>query len=224
MRFEVPDDALAEDHRARLLWRVVETLNLSAFSSDAKAVEGRAGRPLASVKMLLVLWLYGISIGVGSARALERLTKSDDAFRWIVGDQKVSHARLSMFRVGHHEALDGLFTDVLGVLLHRRLLSLDLVAQDGTRIRASATAPSFRRERRVDEALETVKQLHGEGKEAPHWGTPGRGPGQQNHDCTWGPSPPGAGSRSASGWPRSPRAAPRSACRAPRRLALGSPP
>ena len=170
------------------------------------------------------------------------------------------------FQPGVSEALDGLFTDVLGVLLHRRLLSLDLVAQDGTRIRASATAPSFRREksleecreqaalhlravlleaddpeataaeraarlaaardyqRRVDEALETVKQLQGEGKEAPHWGTPGRGPGQQNHDCTWGPSPPGAGSRSASGWPRSPRVAPCSVCRAPRRLALGSPP
>ena len=94
MRFEVPDDALAENHRARLLWRVVETLSLSAFSSDAKAVEGRAGRPQASVKMLLVLWLDGISIGVGSARAIARLTKTDDAFRWIVGDQTVSHARL----------------------------------------------------------------------------------------------------------------------------------
>ena len=213
MRFEVPDDALAENHRARLLWRVVETLSLSAFSSDAKAVEGRAGRPQASVKMLLVLWLYGISIGVGSARAIARLTKTDDAFRWIVGDQTVSHARLSMFRVGHREALDGLFTDVLGVLQHRRLLSLDLVAQDGTRIRASATAPSFRREksleecreqaalhlravlleaddpdatateraarlaaardyqRRVDEALQTVKQLQGEGKDEPRGST-----------------------------------------------------
>jgi len=150
MRFEVPEDAVGEEHRARLLWRVVETLNLSAFSSSAKAVEGSAGRPLASVKMLLVLWLYGISIGIGSARAIERLTKVDDAFRWIVGDQTVSHARLSMFRVGHREALDGLFTDVLGVLLHKGLLSLDLVAQDGTRIRASATAPSFRREKSLE--------------------------------------------------------------------------
>ena len=154
MRFEVPEDALAEDHRARLLWRVVETLNLSAFSSGAKAVEGSAGRPLASIKMLLVLWLYGISIGIGSARAIERLTKSDDAFRWIVGDQTVSHARLSMFRVGHREARGGLFTDVLGVLLHKGLLSLDLVAQDGTRIRANATAPSFRREKSLEECRE----------------------------------------------------------------------
>ena len=150
MRFEIPDDVLAEDHRARLLWRIVETLDLSAFTSGARAFEGHAGRPLASVRMILVLWLYGLSIGVGSARAIERLTGSDDAFRWIVGDQTVSHARLSLFRVGHHDALDRLFTDVLGVLLHKGLLSLDLVAQDGTRVRASATAPSFRKEQSLE--------------------------------------------------------------------------
>lgn len=154
MRFEIPEDALAADHRARLLWRAVETLDLSAFSAGAKAVEGHVGRPLASVGMLLSLWLYAISIGVGSARAIERLTKSDEAFRWIVGDQKVSHARLSQFRIGHGEALDKLFTDVLGALLHKRLVSLALVAQDGTRVRASATAPSFRREESLDECRE----------------------------------------------------------------------
>jgi hypothetical protein len=59
MRFEIPEDSLPEDHRARLLWRVVETLDLSAFTARAKSVEGRAGRPLASVRMQLLLWLYG---------------------------------------------------------------------------------------------------------------------------------------------------------------------
>ena len=42
MRFEMPEDSLAEDHRARLSWQVVETLDLSAFTVRAKAVEGRA--------------------------------------------------------------------------------------------------------------------------------------------------------------------------------------
>lgn len=154
MRFEMPEDSLTEDHRARLLWRVVETLDLSAFTARAKAVEGRAGRPLASVQMQLVLWLYAISVGVGSAREIVRLTCSDTAFEWIVGDQKVSHDTLSVFRVEHGVALDGLMTDVLGALLHKGLLSLDLVAQDGTRVRASAAAPSFRREASLEECRE----------------------------------------------------------------------
>ena len=42
-------------------------------------------------------------------------------------------------------ALDELMTDILASLTHKGVLSLDLVAQDGIRIRAAATAPSFRR-------------------------------------------------------------------------------
>ena len=96
--------------------------------------------------MQLSLWLYAISVGIGSAREIARRTQSDDAFRWLVGDKEVGHATLSAFRVGHGTALEKLMTDVLGVLLHKRLVSLDRVAQDGTRVRASASAPSFRRE------------------------------------------------------------------------------
>jgi len=146
IRFEMPEDTLPADHRARLIWRVVQTVDLSAFTAEAKAVHGRAGRDVLSPAMLLTLWLYAITIGVGSAREIARRTKSDDAFRWIVGDKEVGHAALSAFRVGHWMALETLMTDVLGVLLHKGLVSLNLVAQDGTRVRASASAPSFRRE------------------------------------------------------------------------------
>src|SRR5512138_182019 len=121
INFAIPDDALPSDHRARLLWTVLGTLDLSAFSSGAKSVQGHAGRPLASVRMLLTLWLYAISIGIGSAREIERRTRTDEAFRWIVGDQSVSHARLSQVRIGYGKALDELFSDVLGVLLHKGL-------------------------------------------------------------------------------------------------------
>lgn len=154
IRFEMPEDTLPPTHRARLLWRIVETLDLSAFTAGARAVEGRQGRAVLSVRMLLTLWLYAISVGVGSAREVARLTESDDAFRWIVGDQSVGHAKLSEFRVGYGAALDKLFTDVLGTLVHRHLVSLERVAQDGTRVRASASAPSFRREVSLQDCLE----------------------------------------------------------------------
>jgi hypothetical protein len=59
---------------------------------------------------------------------------------------KLAINALSAFLVKHGAALDGLMTDILASLLHKGVLSLDLVAQDGIRIRAAATAPSFRRE------------------------------------------------------------------------------
>ncbi len=101
-----------------------------------------ATRDLISVKMLMTLWLYAISVGVGSAREIERRLATDMAFQWI-GRPACRADEAAEFRVRHRAALEKVFTDVLGVLLHRGLASLEIVAQDGTRVRASASAPSW---------------------------------------------------------------------------------
>jgi transposase len=155
----MPEDRVAPDHPARVLWSVVSTLDLGAFLADARAVEGHAGRSHLSPTMLLTLWLYALSRGIGSAREIARMVQSDDGFRWIVGDVGVGHQTLSSFRVGHFSALDGLMTQVPGTLLCKGLLSLERVAQDGTRVRASASAPSFRTGGALAEYLEQAK-LH----------------------------------------------------------------
>jgi len=144
VRIECSEDLLPASHPARLLWDVAGTLDLGPLSEGCEAVEGKAGRRMLSPRMLLTLWMYAVSQAVGSAREIERLTKDHSGFRWIVGDLKVSHHRLSRFRVSHREAFSQLVTDVLAVLMEKRLLTLELVGQDGTRTRAAATAPSFR--------------------------------------------------------------------------------
>ena len=144
MRFEFPEDALEPSHPARVLWDVLGKMELGAFSKGCGAVEGRAGRSLKSPRMLLTLWLYALTQAVGSAREIARLVSSDTAYRWIAGNVDISHQKLSQFRVGHGEALNELMTNILATLMNQGLLSLSLVAQDGTRTRAAATAPSFR--------------------------------------------------------------------------------
>src|SRR2546428_388412 len=89
IRFEVPEDMLPPSHVARVLWNVLGTLELSAFSRDCGSVEGGAGRSLKSPRMLLTLWLYAISQGVGSAREIARLVTTDVAYRWVVGNVQV---------------------------------------------------------------------------------------------------------------------------------------
>src|SRR4051794_19835524 len=145
IRFEMPEDKLAPTHTARVLWDVIGALDLTAFLDGVKAIEGTVGRKTLSPQMKLTLWLYAISNGVGSAREIARLIASDDGYRWIVGDLEVGHHTLSAFRVNHGAALEQLMTDLLASRMHKGVLSLELVAQDGIRIRAAATAPSFRR-------------------------------------------------------------------------------
>jgi transposase len=144
VRFEVAEDALPPDHPARLIWEVTGTLDLSHFLVGIKAREGGPGRSALSPRTKLVLWLYAVSRGIGSARQIVRCLQTDLAFRWITGERSVHHDTLSAFRAEQGQAFDQLLTTILGALVHKGTLSLEYVAQDGLRVRASASAPSFR--------------------------------------------------------------------------------
>jgi transposase len=136
---------LPPGHAARLVWRFVEGLDLSAFYAAIRAREGRPGRPPIDPKILIALWLYATIDGVGSAREVDRLCRAHDAYRWLRGGVSVNYHTLSDVRVQHQAALDQLLTQSITMLLHRGIVTLARVAHDGTRIRASAGVGSFRR-------------------------------------------------------------------------------
>ena len=95
------------DHRARLVWRFVETLELGPLYEAIRSREGEAGRPAADPKVLLALWLYATLEGVGSARELDRLVGRDIAYRWLARGGTVNYHGLSDFRVGQSAELTG---------------------------------------------------------------------------------------------------------------------
>lgn len=144
LRFDLPEDLLPSEHPARLLWDVLGAFDLSPFLADVQSAAHSAGRAELSPRMKLTLWLYAITQGIGSAREIEARLQTDLAFRWIVGDLSIGHHALSKFRAEHGAAFEALFTDVISHLMHRGLIDLALLAQDGTRVRAAAAAPSFR--------------------------------------------------------------------------------
>src|SRR5436309_6153594 len=116
------ESLLAPEHRARAVWVVVEQLDLSPFYDAIAARGSEPGRPAIDPKILVALWLYATSEGVGSARELARLCETHDAYRWLCGGVAVNHHTLSDFRVGHEQALDTLMTEVLAVLVRQGLV------------------------------------------------------------------------------------------------------
>lgn len=145
-------------HAARLVWRVVEGLDLSAFYAAIRAREGRAGRPPIDPKILVALWLYATMDGVGSAREVDRWCSSHDAYRWLRGGVSVNHHTLSDVRVQHHAALDDLLTPSITALLHKGIVTMARVAHDGTRVRGSAGGGSFRRGETLQECLRQARK------------------------------------------------------------------
>jgi transposase len=151
------ESTLSDDHRARVLWAMVERLDLGAFHAEIEARGSEPGRPAIDPKILLCLWLYATAEGVGSARAIERYTSTDAAFRWICGGVSVGYRTLSSFRVAHGAKLDALMAQVLATMMRAGLVRLVRVAHDGMRVRASAGAASFRRDESLERCLIEAK-------------------------------------------------------------------
>lgn len=151
------DSLLPEDHRARIVWAFVEGVDISELYAAIGSVEGGAGRPATDPRVFLALWLFATLEGVGSARALDRACKRDAAYRWILGGVTVNYHSLADFRTAHEPTVDRLVTESAAALMVEGLVEMERVAQDGVRVRASAGAASFRRERTLEQCVEEAQ-------------------------------------------------------------------
>jgi transposase len=150
---------LAADHPARVIWAYVQELDLSALAQAVRARTHGPGQSPASPRLLMALWLYATSQGVGSARALARLCESHDAYRWLCGGVSVNYHGLSDFRTAHAELLDRLLAENVASLSVAGVINLDEVVQDGVRVRASAGSSSYRREKKLYKELRKAERL-----------------------------------------------------------------
>lgn len=165
------DQVLPEDAPARAVWAYVEHLDLSVLYKDIKAVEGAPGRPAIDPRLLLALWIFATSEGVGSARQIARLCERDLAYRWLCGDVGVNYHALADFRAKNAAGLEQLLTRHVAALASVGVVQLKNIVQDGVRVRASAGSASFRRRARLEdferEAAELVAALKKELEDAP---------------------------------------------------------
>jgi transposase len=153
------DERLAADHRVRVVWAVVEKLDLTRFSDPLVNRGSTPGRSATDPALLVALWLYATIDNVGSARRLDRLCREHDAYRWLCGGVTVNYHTLSDFRVRHESALDDLFTQMIAALVSQKLVTVARLSQDGMRVRASAGTGSFRRRTSL-ERLQAAARAH----------------------------------------------------------------
>jgi transposase len=135
---------LPSDHRARIVWSFVESLDLSPLYDAIRSREGGAGRPPPDPAVVLALWIYAAIEGLDSARELDRLAERDLAYRWIAGGVPLNYHGLSDFRVEHGEVFERLLTESVTALIVEGTVSLEDIAIDGTKVRANASRESFK--------------------------------------------------------------------------------
>lgn len=163
-------DWVSEDH---LVWSVlgaVEELDLSAFYADYRA-DGH-GRPAFDPAMMVALLLYAYARGNRSSRGIERECREDVAYRVICANLVPDHSTIAEFRCRHESALAELFSSVLSLCRKAGLVTVGVIAIDGTKVSANAARDANASYERVaseilKEAEETDRredELYGEAR------------------------------------------------------------
>ncbi len=144
--FLLPPDMrewLPEDHPVWLVIRAVGGhMDTSAF--HAGRTTGGAGTAGYDPDMLATVLVWAYAHGVTSSREMERLCRTDVAFRVICGGNLPDHCTFARFRGDFPEAVGDFFTQVLVLCARLGMGKLGTVALDGMKIAASASKSANR--------------------------------------------------------------------------------
>jgi len=147
------------DHKVRAIWDLTGELDLSGFFQNIRSRQGQAGSPAWNPRLLLSVWLYSYSEQVSSAREIARLMEYEPGLMWLSGLGEVNYHTLADFRTEHEKELKALLAELLGVLSQAGVVKLELVAHDGTKIRAQAGADTFRREATLEKETARARRM-----------------------------------------------------------------
>jgi transposase len=132
------DEWLPEQHLARFIVEVIDSLNLGRMSGAYRGSGSASYHP----RMLLGLLVYGYATGVFSSRKLERATYDSVAFRFVAGNEHPDHDTIATFRRRFLKEIEKLFVEVLKLAREMGLLKMGTIALDGTKVHANASKHS----------------------------------------------------------------------------------
>jgi transposase len=130
-------DWVADDH---LVWTVlgaVERMDLTGFYGAYRA--NGQGRAAYDPEMMVGLLMYAYARGNRSSRGIERACREDVTYKLITAMRVPDHSTIAEFRRRHEAAISELFVEVLVLCQEAGLVSVGVIAIDGTKIRASAS-------------------------------------------------------------------------------------
>ena len=133
-------EMVPENHMARVVDEVVESLDLSALRS----LYPGGGAPAYDPRMMLKVVVYAYASGVYSSRKIAEATRSNVYFLWLTGCTALDHMTVNRFRTERlRGAFEDIFTDVVLMLAELGHVTLDTYFLDGTKIEANANKYTF---------------------------------------------------------------------------------
>jgi transposase len=142
-------DWLAGDHLVWFVLDIVDQLDTSALHAQRRV--GGVGRAGYDPDMLLALIIYAYATGQRSSRRIEQLCADHVAYRVLCAQDPPDHTTIARFRAAHDEVFTDLFAQVLRLCAQAGMVQVGVIAIDGTKIAANASASANRSQQWVTE-------------------------------------------------------------------------
>ena len=151
------EDMVAEDSMVRLIDRFVEICNLQKLGFN-HTEPNETGRPRYSCDSLAKLYVYGYENSTRSSRKLEKEAYRNVEVMWLMNGLKPDHKTIAEFRRENIRPLQKLFREFVKLCKSWELIEGELIAVDGTKIKASNNKKMNFSRKKLDERLKRIDE------------------------------------------------------------------
>lgn len=148
------DDYIPSDDIVRFIDAMIDEMDLEEIETKYSSF----GRPAYHPAVLVKIILYGKMRGIRSSRELSRASRENLRFMFLSNNEKPDFRTILLFRKRFHRELGGLLKQTIGIGLKEKLITLDHVSIDGTKLRAFASRNSFKTPANLERDLQELEE------------------------------------------------------------------
>lgn len=157
MLFGTLESAIAMDHVVRFIDAFVEKLDLDRLGFRVQVLQ-KEGRPAFESRVFMKLYLYGYINGIRSSRRLERECERNIELHWLLGRLVPNYHSIADFRKHNPKALRNTFKIFVLFLKETDLIAGDVLAIDGTKVRASNSKKNNFNPKKIERHLKYIEE------------------------------------------------------------------
>lgn len=136
------DDYIEEDNEVRAIDVIVDSMDIELLG--IKDGQNKvSGRPCFDPRVMIKLYVYGYFNGYRSSRQLEKQAKFNLEVKWLIEGLVPKHTAIADFRKKNIQAFENIFNQIREICNNFSLIGKELVAIDGTKIRANASKTKY---------------------------------------------------------------------------------
>lgn len=149
------EDFISHNHEVRFIDAFVNEIDLSKLGFQVQTIK-KEGRPSFQTSLFLKLYLYGYLNGIRSSRKLEKECNRNVEVQWLLHGMSPNYHSISDFRKDNPNALRQLFKLFVSFLKDAELVSGEVVAIDGTKVRANNSKKANFSQKKIDRHIEYI--------------------------------------------------------------------